>query len=98
MFEQGKLTQEQMEELIVRQLKQEKIFGFSTYDEFFNSYFDRDLVAIENLNRIINLIIMNSLNDSLDECKKINFNTKSLQSYEKYLQRLKTFEVYMSKF
>jgi len=36
---------------------------------------------------------MNSLNDSLEECKKINFNTKSLQSYEKYLQRLKTFEV-----
>ena len=56
MFEQGKLTQEKMEELIVRQLKQEKIFGFSTYDEFFNSYFDRDLVAIENLNRIANLV------------------------------------------
>ena len=45
-----------MEELIVRQLKQEKIFGFSTYDEFFNSYFDRDLVAIENLNRVANLV------------------------------------------
>ncbi len=35
---------------------------------------------------------MNSLNDSLDELRKINFNTKSLQSYDKYLQRLKTFE------
>jgi hypothetical protein len=41
---------------------------------------------------------MHSLNDSLEECKKINFNTKSLQSYEKYLQRLKTFEVNIPKF
>jgi len=39
MFEEGMITQGQMEELVVRQLKQQKIFAFSSYDEFFNDYF-----------------------------------------------------------
>ena len=36
---------------------------------------------------------MKSLNDSYEEFKKINMNKKNLQSYEKYIQRLKTYEV-----
>lgn len=41
---------------------------------------------------------MESLNDSFEQYKKINLNCKSLQSYEKHLQRLKTFEVSILKF
>ena len=51
MFTEGKITESQMNELIVRQLKQQKIFAFGSYDEFFNDYFKRDLVAVEDLNR-----------------------------------------------
>ena len=51
MFNEGKITESQMNELIVRQLKQQKIFAFGSYDEFFNDYFKRDLVAVEDLNR-----------------------------------------------
>ena len=36
----------------MRQLKQEKIFGFGSYDEFNTDYFKRDLVAVEDLNRL----------------------------------------------
>jgi len=28
-----------MEDLVLRQLKQQKIFAFGSYDEFFNDYF-----------------------------------------------------------
>ena len=52
LFDQGKITAQQMEELIARQLKHEKIFAFSSYDEFFTDYFKRDLVAIEDMNRV----------------------------------------------
>ena len=41
-----------MQELLVQHLKQQKIFGFGSYDEFFNDYFKRDLVAVEDLNRV----------------------------------------------
>ena len=41
-----------MEELIARQLKHQKIFAFSSYDEFFTDYFKRDIVAIEDMNRV----------------------------------------------
>ena len=33
------------------QLKQEKIFGFGSYDEFVGEYFKKDLVAVEDMNR-----------------------------------------------
>ena len=39
----------------MRQLKQEKIFGFGSFDEFQNQYFNRKLVAVEDLNRLKNL-------------------------------------------
>ena len=52
MFDEGRLTQQQMEELIVRQLKQQKIFAFGSYDEFFNDYFQKELVAVEDMNRV----------------------------------------------
>ena len=36
----------------MRQLKQEKIFGFGSYDEFIGEYFQKDLVAVEDINRL----------------------------------------------
>ena len=39
LFNDGKLTHKQMKELLMRQLKQEKIFGFGSYDEFIGEYF-----------------------------------------------------------
>ena len=45
-----------MEDLIVRQLKQQKIFAFGSYDEFFSDYFQKDLVAVEDLNRVHNIV------------------------------------------
>ena len=41
-----------MKDMLLRQLKQEKIFGYSNYTEFFNDYFRKQLVAVEDLNRI----------------------------------------------
>ena len=41
-----------MQELIMRHLKQQKIFGYGSYDEFFSDYFKRDLVAVEDLNKV----------------------------------------------
>jgi len=52
LYRDGKLTEKQMQELITRHLKQQKIFGFGSYDEFFSDYFKRDLVAVEELNRV----------------------------------------------
>ena len=34
LYNDGKLTHRQMKEILMRQLKQEKIFGFGTYDDF----------------------------------------------------------------
>lgn len=34
LYNDGKLTHRQMKEILMRQLKQEKIFGFSSYNEF----------------------------------------------------------------
>ena len=33
-------------------MKQERIFGFSSFDEFFGDYFKKELVAVEDLNRV----------------------------------------------
>ncbi len=52
LYNDGKLTHRQMKEILMRQLKQEKIFGFGSYDEFNNEYFKRNLVAVEDLNRL----------------------------------------------
>jgi len=56
MFENGELTVQQMEDLIERQLGQQKIFAFGSYDEFFSQYFQRNLVAVEDLNRVHTLV------------------------------------------
>ena len=34
LYNDGKLTHRQMKEILMRQLKTEKIFGFSSYDDF----------------------------------------------------------------
>ena len=52
LYRDGRLSEDQMQELILRHLKQQKIFGFGSYDEFFGDYFKRDLVAVEDLNRV----------------------------------------------
>lgn len=52
LYRDGRLTEDQMQELILKHLKQQKIFGFGSYDEFFGDYFKRDLVAVEDLNRV----------------------------------------------
>ena len=52
LYNDGKLTHRQMKEILMRQLKQEKIFGFSSYDDFSQDYFKKKLVAVEDLNRI----------------------------------------------
>lgn len=51
MYHDGQLTHKQMKEILMRQMKQEKIFGFGSYEEFFGDYFKKDLVAVEDLNR-----------------------------------------------
>lgn len=57
MFAEGKLTRDQCDELLARQIKLQKIFAFDTYDEFFADYFSgRDLVAVEDMNRAHKLI------------------------------------------
>ena len=57
MFAEGKITQQQCDELLARQIKHQKIFAFDTYDEFFTDYFSqRDLVAVEDMNRVHKLI------------------------------------------
>ena len=52
LYNDGKLTHRQMKEILMRQLKQEKIFGFSSYDDFSQDYFKKKLVAVEDLNRV----------------------------------------------
>ena len=52
LYNDGKLTHRQMKEILMRQLKQEKIFGFGSYDEFLGEYFNKKLVAVEDLNRL----------------------------------------------
>ena len=39
----------------MRQLKQERIFGFGSFEDFQSQYFNRKLVAVEDLNRLKNL-------------------------------------------
>lgn len=41
-----------MKEMLIRKLKQERIFGYSSYGEFVGDYFKNELVAIEDLNRV----------------------------------------------
>ena len=52
LYNDGKLTHRQMKEILMKQLKQEKIFGFSSYDDFSQDYFKKKLVAVEDLNRV----------------------------------------------
>ena len=55
LYKDGKLTNAQVKEMLLKKLKQEKIFGFSNYDEFFGDYFKKDLVALEDMNRVMKL-------------------------------------------
>ena len=52
LYNDGKLTHRQMKEILMKQLKQEKIFGFSSYEDFQSDYFKKKLIAVEDLNRI----------------------------------------------
>ena len=37
---------------MLQNLKQQKIFGFNSFDDFASDYFNRELVAVEELNRV----------------------------------------------
>ena len=52
LYNDGKLTHRQMKEILMKQLKQEKIFGFGSYEDFNQDYFKKKLVAVEDLNRV----------------------------------------------
>jgi hypothetical protein len=52
LYRDGKLTTSQIRDILLKQLKQERIFGYGSYEEFFNDYFRKQLVAVEDLNRI----------------------------------------------
>lgn len=45
------LTDKQLREML-QNLKQQKIFGFNSFEDFASEYFNRDLVAVEELNRV----------------------------------------------
>jgi hypothetical protein len=45
------LTDAQLKNML-KDLKQQKIFGFNSFEDFAQDYFNRDLVAVEELNRI----------------------------------------------
>ena len=53
LYNDGKLTHKQMKEILMRQLKQEKIFGFNSFEDFQTDYFKKPLVAVEDLNRLM---------------------------------------------
>lgn len=52
MFKQGILTAEQIKELLHKRLKDDKIFGYSNFDEFNQKYFKKELVAFEEFYKI----------------------------------------------
>ena len=45
------MTDQQLKEMLYN-LKQQKIFGFNSFEEFATDYFNRELVAVEELNRV----------------------------------------------
>jgi len=40
-----------MRDILLKKLNQDKIFAYGNYEEFFNDYFRKQLVAVEDLNR-----------------------------------------------
>ena len=55
LYQDGKLTRIQMEQLIQRHLKKSKIFAYGSYDEFFKDYFKRNLVCADETNKVRNV-------------------------------------------
>lgn len=52
MYRDGKLTSAQIKEILVKKLNQEKIFGYGSFDEFYGDYFKKQLVVVEDMNRV----------------------------------------------
>jgi hypothetical protein len=52
LYRDGKLTTGQVKEILLRQLNQDKIFAYGSYQEFFNDYFRKQLVAVEDMGRV----------------------------------------------
>jgi hypothetical protein len=40
-----------MRDILLKKLNQDKIFAYGNYEEFFNDYFRKQLVAVEDLNK-----------------------------------------------
>lgn len=51
-LKEGKLTAQQIRELLQKKLKDDKIFGFDNYSEFNSKYFKKELVAFEEFHKI----------------------------------------------
>jgi hypothetical protein len=48
----GKLTAQQIRELLQKKLKDDKIFGFDNFQEFNSKYFKKELVAFEDFHKV----------------------------------------------
>ena len=48
----GQLTAPQIRELLQKKLKDDRIFGFDSYDEFNSKYFKKELVAFEEFHKV----------------------------------------------
>ena len=52
LYGDGRLTTNQMKDMLMRQLNQDKIFGYNSYEDFESKFFKKKLIAVEDLNRI----------------------------------------------
>jgi hypothetical protein len=48
----GKLTAQQIRELLQKKLKDDKIFGFDNFQDFNSKYFKKELVAFEEFHKV----------------------------------------------
>jgi hypothetical protein len=51
-LKQGKLTADQIREMLSKKLKDDRIFGFDNFNDFNNKYFKKELVAFEDFHKV----------------------------------------------
>lgn len=51
-YRQGQLTAEEIRALLQKKLKDDKIFGYDSFEEFNSKYFKKELVAFEEFHKI----------------------------------------------
>ena len=52
LFKQGQLNESQIKNLLQRKLKDDKIFGYDSYQDFNSKYFKKELVAFEDYQKV----------------------------------------------